>query len=405
MELSLAAARALHLHAQGLTGPRKRATKADVLEAVRRMDALQIDTISVVARSQLFVLWTRLGDFEPEWLNELLAEGKLFEYWSHAACYLPAEDFRLYRPAMKRHGWRKQSKLWRAENAALMDRMRDRLRAEGPLRTKDLEHPDDSQATWWGWRPEKRAIEELYYSGEVTIVRRERFQRVYDLIESARPEWLKADPPTEAEVERAFALKAVKALGITPARWVGDYFRRYKIVAAKTAQALAEEGALRTVQVPELGNEPCYVHPDHWPLVEQAAQGKLTSTVTALLSPFDPVVWDRDRASGLWGFDYRIEIYTPAERRKFGYFTLPILHRGELVGRLCPKAHRKDGVFEVRQLHLQSGIKPSDRLARELADTLRRCAAWHGTPEVVVRETDPCDFREALRVHLGEVSP
>src|SRR5215203_4460969 len=130
MELSLSAARGLHLAAQGLTGPRKRATKADVHNTVRRLGALQIDTISVIARSQLFVLWTRLGDFDPEWLDELLAEGKLFEYWSHAACYLPAEDFQLYRPAMKKHGWRKQSKLWRAENQAVMERIRQRLRSE-----------------------------------------------------------------------------------------------------------------------------------------------------------------------------------------------------------------------------------------------------------------------------------
>lgn len=405
MELSLAAARALHLAAQGLTATRKRATKADVLDAVRRMGALQIDTISVVNRSQLLVLWSRIGAFEADWLDELLAEGKLFEYWSHAACFLPAEDFQLYRPAMKKHGWRPRAKTWREENVAVMDRIRERLRAEGPLRTSDLEIPEASRGDWWGWRPEKRAIEELYYSGEVTIARRERFHRVYDLTERVRPGALDGDPPTEEEVERAFALKAVRALGVTPARWVSDYFRRYKTVAAKTTQALAAEGALRTVHVPELGKEPCYVHPDHWELAEQAAGERLKSTVTTLLSPFDPVVWDRDRASGMWGFDYRIEIYTPVEKRKFGYFTLPILHRGELVGRLCPKAHRKDGIFEVRQLHLQAGVKPTDRLARELADTLRRCAECHGTPVVVVADTDPCDFGEALRVHLKESSP
>ncbi len=366
------------------------------------MGALQIDTICVVARSQAFVLWTRLGEYDPEWLDELLAEGQLFEYWSHAACYLPVEDFQLYRPEMKRHGWRKRTKLWRAENQALMDAMRQRLRAGGPLRTKDLERPDAGQGSWWGWRPEKRAIEELYYSGEVTIVARERFQRVYDLIENARPEWLHPEPPSEAEVERAFALKAVKALGITPARWVGDYFRRYKTVAAKTVQGLAEECALQVARVPELGSEPWYVHPDHWELAQQASRAELRSNVTALLSPFDPVVWDRDRASGMWGFDYRIEIYTPAEKRQFGYFTLPILHRGELVGRLCPKAHRKEGVFEIRQLHLQPGIKATDRLIRELGATLQRCAAWHRTPKVVVRDSDSPEITTALEAAANQ---
>jgi uncharacterized protein YcaQ len=162
---------------------------------------------------------------------------------------------------------------------------------------------------------------------------------------------------------------------------------------------------LLTVSVPQLGSEPCFVHPDHRSLAEEAAEGKLKSTVTALLSPFDPIVWDRDRASGMWGFDYKIEIYTPAEKRKFGYFTLPILHRGELVGRLCPKAHRKGGLFEVRRLHLQPGIKPNDRLAKELAATLRRCAEWHCTPQIVIRDTDPCDFGEALRHHMSALKP
>jgi uncharacterized protein YcaQ len=142
------------------------------------------------------------------------------------------------------------------------------------------------------------------------------------------------------------------------------------------------------------------VHSDHRELAEAAASGELRATATTLLSPFDPVTWDRARASELFGFEYRIEVYTPVEKRKYGYFTLPILHRGALVGRLCPKAHRKEGIFEVRQLHLEPGVPVTDELASDLGQALQACADWHGMPQVVIREADPAPAAEAVRAAL-----
>jgi hypothetical protein len=141
---------------------------------------------------------------------------------------------------------------------------------------------------------------------------------------------------------------------------------------------------------------PAYVHPDNLSLLEETASGKRDARLTTLLSPFDPLVWDRQRAREQFDFDYMIECYTPAAKRRYGYFTLPILHRGRLVGRLDPKAHRASGVFEVKALHLEPGVEPSDELVADLAAALRRLAAWHGTPELVIRRSEPADLAERL---------
>ncbi|HYJ79839.1 MAG TPA: crosslink repair DNA glycosylase YcaQ family protein, partial [Longimicrobiaceae bacterium] len=196
---------------------------------------------------------------------------------------------------------------------------------------------------------------------------------------------------------RALALAAVRALGIAKAKWVADYFRMGKKDTPAVVRALAEEGALLPATV-EGWKEPAFVHPDHQALAAAAAAGEVKPVLTTLLSPFDPVVWDRARALELFGFDYRLECYTPAPKRRYGYFTLPILRRGALVGRLDAKAHRRDGVFEVRSLHLEPGVRVSDRFVLDVAGAIRECAAWHGTPRVAVVRSDPAALAERITV-------
>lgn len=407
LRLSTNAARTLFLAAQGLDRrPRRRAAKVDVLAAIRRMGALQIDTISVVARSPYLVLWTRLGDYEPRWLDALLAEGRIFEYWAHEACFLPVEAYPLFRTRMLDRSWMR----WRyshavmEKHAAEAERLLRHIREQGPVRSADFERPDRGGGGWWGWKTEKRILESLFTAGELMIARREGFQRVYDLRERVLPGWDDADLPSAGEAQRALALQAVRALGVAKAKWVADYFRMAKKETPRLVRELADEGALETVEV-EGWKEPGYLHPEHRTLAESAAAGRVKPVLTTLLSPFDPVVWDRARASELFGFDYRLECYTPAPRRVYGYFTLPILRRGALIGRLDPKAHRRDGVFEVKALYLEPGVRATQALVADVARAIRECAAWHGTPTVVVRRTDPPALAPRLIAALAGDAP
>jgi uncharacterized protein YcaQ len=263
IEFSREAARTLLLAVQGLgSSPRRRATRDDVLGAIRRMGVLQIDSISVVARSPYLVLWSRLGSYEPRWLDELLAEGSLFEYWSHAACFIPIEDYGLYRRLMLEKT--EKTRAWMEAHPDALEHVMGRIREEGAVRSAEFARTDGKAGGWWEWKPEKRALEHLFAAGELMISHRENFNRVYDLRErvlaNALPTWEDALAPTEQEVRWALALKAVRALGVAVARWVPDYFRTPKRGAATLLEELADEGSLLQASIE---GEPAYVHPDN----------------------------------------------------------------------------------------------------------------------------------------------
>lgn len=399
--LSVAAARALHLAAQGLLqAPRPGATAATLLNAIRRMGVLQIDTISVVARSPYFVLWSRLGGYDPAWLDAALADGQLFEYWAHEACFIPIEDYGLYRQRMLAPaalGW-KYAGAWLADHGAEVDAVLAHIRANGPARSADFERAGGAAGGWWAWKPEKRALEVLFTTGQLMIARRQQFHRVYDLAERVMPGWSDARLPTLDATARALTLAAVKALGVAKAAWIPDYYRTKP--PHVDPHALADAGLLLRARV-DGWREPVFVHPDHAGLLADAAAGALKPTATSLLSPFDPIVWDRRRAVELFGFDYRLECYTPAARRQHGYFTLPLLRRGALVGRVDAKAHRKTGVFELKAVWLEPGVRISGRLVDDIAGTVLRCARWHACPEVVLTRAEPAELTAPLRAALS----
>src|SRR5215210_1578250 len=401
IEFSREKARSMLLAAQGLDSKPKRATKDDVREIIRRMGVLQIDSISVVARSPYLVLWSRLGSYEPRWLDGLLEEGAIFEYWSHAACFIPIEDYGLYRRLMLEGG--EKTRTWMRAHHEEIERVMEHISEKGPVRAAEFARTDGKAGGWWEWKPEKRALEHLFAAGQLMISRRENFHRVYDLRERvlayALPDWEDALAPNEQEVRRALALKAVRALGIAVARWVPDYFRTHKKGVAGLLEELADDGSLLRAGIED---EPAYVHPDNAGLAEKILSGGSQPSVTTLLSPFDPIVWDRARASELFGFDYKIEVYTPAARRRYGYYSLPILHDSALVGRLDAKAHRKQGTFEIKAIHLEPDVSVSDGLAASIAGALRDCASWHGTPEVLVRRSDPPELAEVLGIAVED---
>ncbi len=405
----MAQARRLQLAAQGLLQPlRRRARRGDVVAAIEHMRLLQIDTIHVVARSPYLVLHARLGDYPMDWLDEALAGGQLAECWAHEACFVSAADVMWHRAWRERRGqhWahRNAQRMYR-EQRGEMDALLEHIRALGPVRSADFAQPDGQREVgWWAWKPEKRWLEAWFALGQLMVLRRERFQRVYDLAERVLA---RLDPPpdptvanlTATELRRHFILASVHALGVAPVAWIADYFRLKPKVTERELAPLLTSGELLAVSV-QGWTAPAYVHRDNADLLERARGGRLRATHTALLSPFDPLVWDRARLRAMFDFQYTVECYTPAARRRYGYFVLPILHRGRLVGRLDAKAHRTDGVFEIKSLYLEPGVDIEPRLVKELAAAVAATARWHGTPGVQVTHSRPPALAKLLRAEL-----
>jgi uncharacterized protein YcaQ len=395
--LSLAEAQRIALHAQALDRRPAQATKDDVLAMVRRLGCIQIDTIHVVARSQYLVLWSRLGDYDARWLDELLyPDRQVFEYWAHAASIIPIEHWPLFRSTMLRYeqgeiGWWPQ---WRAENGDVIEHVLSEIRVRGPLGASDFAAPPGHRGGWWEWKPAKRALDALWSSGELMIERRVNFHRRYELRERMLPDWDDAQLPSEAERQERLAEVALRAMGIATAHQLADYFRQPKTGLAEVLETLVADGRAERIQV-NGWSKPAYVCRDALQALEQPAP-----TLTTLLSPFDNLIWDRDRTRALWGFDYSLECYLPAPKRRYGYFTLPILRRGTLVGRLDAKAERKAGIFRIKALYLEPDIEPDELLVQDIAEVVQACARWHGTPEVVVERTEPGSVRTQLNATI-----
>jgi len=394
--ISVQQARNLMLTTLGLEkAPRSKATKADVLATIRQITALQIDTINIVARAHLHILWSRLGSYDSSWVEELQREGRLFEYLAHAMCFIPIEDYSIYRRQMLEHvpnNWEKQ---WEGQNQAEIARMREYLRSNGAVRSSEFERPKKGSA-WWDWKVEKMALEMLFYRGEVAVAERRNFQRVYDLQERVYPTWDDQHTLSQPDAIRAQLQKAAIALGVARPEWLCNYYYLKKTRVQNILSNLEGEGVLRPVLVESLGDKPLFVHAQNQELLDRAIQGKLKTSYTTVLSPFDPLVTDRSRAKDLFNFDYLIECYTPASKRIYGYFTLPILHKGQLVGRMDAKAWRKQKQLEVIHLHLEPGVKPTKDLLSGLGKALKAYATWQGLETIVVTRSTPPAVREQL---------
>jgi hypothetical protein len=405
--LSITQARAVHLAAQGLLqAPARKATRPALLRTIERMALLQIDTIHVVNRSPYLVLFARLGNYPPVWLEDALAQGQLFETWAHEACFALRADLllhRAYNRSARRHWGLTNAVTNQEANRPQLDNLLAHIRANGPVKSSDFKGNDTRTSAWWGWKDEKRWLETLFASGELMVARRENFHRVYDLTERVAPEVQGAEvngAPSDELMQSAWIEKAVAALGITQARWINDYFRTKPRLRDADLDVLVNGGVLLRVAVDGWASTG-YVHHTHKALLNKAAAGNLQATHTALLSPFDPVVWDRERAATLFDFDYRLECYTPEPKRVHGYFVLPILCCGELIGRLDAKAHRAQGVFEVRALFAQPGAAWTDAQVESVAKAIADFADWHGTPKVQVAKAQPATLVKRLRSALA----
>jgi uncharacterized protein YcaQ len=483
--LTRSEARSLAVFAQRLDRrppkPRNRAAaKALLLATIHHIGCVQLDTISVVARSHETVLWSRIGPYDPALLTELhYPDRELFEYWLHAAAIGPVDLLAPSRHLMAWYGERLgRPGEWGSQQTDLFERLLARLAEHGPLASRDFERPDGPRPAVWEWyggKPERRALAHLWSRGMVLPLKREGFQRYWDLTERAVPAAAAMPTPSLQASRRIFATRALAALGVTTRGWLADYFRsggrphvplrdaerelaametdgmairaaieglpdavwldpallprldRLRGAAAdnrSSAGEHAERGAAplpadavipatapglagsgRAAPAPGRGGDDQIATAGaHADALMRGGRVPRRPTLTTLLSPFDNLIWHRGRTEALFDFSYRLESYTPAHARQYGYYTLPILDRGALVGRLDPHLDRRARTLTVRALHLEPGVRPSDRLAASVAAALRDYATFLNATAIDVLTTNPPTFQALMRTALGEPS-
>jgi uncharacterized protein YcaQ len=396
-DISLREARRIALAAQGFTDPRPtgRIDRRHLRRVLDRVGLLQIDSVNVLVRSQELPLFARLGPHPRSLVWDATAAGELFEYWVHEASHVPSAHHHLHRWRMQgEHKWERYFQL-RTRRPTFIDDVERRIRDEGPVMAGDLEQRVGKKGTWWDWDDGKVALEHLFWSGRVTAVRRQNdFARVYDLTERVLPAEVLARPtPSEHDARKELLVLAAKHHGVGLMDDLTDYHRQKNAPCKPLLDELVEEGRLHRVTV-EGWPAPAFLHPD-------AARPRRVNA-RALLSPFDPVVWHRDRALRLFGFHYRIEIYVPQPKRQYGYYVLPFLLGDQLVARVDLKADRQRKVLMVPGAFGELGV-PTSEVAEALAIELGLMAQWLGLDSIEVG--DRGDLASPLQVAVRHYAP
>lgn len=361
----------LTLFNQGLGKTSRFAKGVDgTLQAIEHLGYVQIDTISVVERAHHHILWSRVPDYELSHLNSLVGERQIFEYWYHAASYLPMKDYRYALPAMMsvKNG---ESRYFNRGDQHLMNEILARVRAEGKIRLRDIDKNNKkSLGNWWNTGPGRRAFEQLYMQGDLMICERNGMEKVYDLTERCLSENIDLSMPTLYEYAQYLFNNTLRAHGAFT--WKQLVHLKKNDLKETMRVVLKEHIDAGVVSAIKLENgQTLYV--------DVAAMEQKVSTDFGLkiLSPFDNSLIHRDRLASLFEFDYRIECYVPAAKRVYGYFCLPILYQDELVGRVDCKAHRSIKELEVISLHLEKTVKNKELFFFELEQELKRFAAFN----------------------------
>jgi uncharacterized protein YcaQ len=371
-----------------LLGP---VNKFNTNDIVRQLGYVQIDTLAVVARAHHHVLWSRNPDYQETELNKLMRQKKVFEYWSHAASILPIEDFRFSLP--RKQLYRDGHHHWFAKNKRIMKYVLDRIKAEGPLQSKDFE-TDRKRGSWFDWKPAKIALEQLFMEGSLMITERKGFQKVYDLTERAIPSDIDTAMPTEEEYAEHLVRNNMRSLGIFSLKDVIHLRSNMQPAVKRTLETFIASGLLEQVKI-EGAKTGYYL------TIEKRATIKKSTQVSArLLSPFDNLVIRRERLKDLFGFDYTLECYLPEHKRKYGYFSLPILYGNQFLGSLDPKADRANGVFTVKALHIETF---NTEIAEALASELKRFAAFNSCTEFDLKGIRKTAIRSAMKSALQKV--
>ncbi len=378
-------ARAFVLKKQLLNTTSKLSAKSGVMKTIDTLGYIQIDTINVIERSHHIVLFTRSSDYDRKFLHTLQAkEKKIFEYWAHAASFIPMSDYRFYirkmREKPKEDSW---FGMWIKKHRGILKKTKARIEKEGPLCASDFaDIKNRKRGSWWDWKPAKAALEILFWRGELMIKERKKFQRVYDLTERILPDDVNTTMPDIDEEKKFFVRRALNALGIATLqdinRYIGISGRLNKWV-----HEMIQTGEVSEIMVDGLEKPYCILSSEISKIKRTDNKGVHR---VIFLSPFDNAIILRERTSALFDFTYSLECYVPRSKRKYGYFSLPILWRNKLVGMIDPKADRKSKTLLINSIHLGD-----DKLGKTFYDALN------------VSLGNFCKFHECTNIDLYDV--
>ena len=390
VNLSIAEARKLALLSQRLPSGGGHAHGAqDALDALSHLGYVQLDTISVVQRAHHHTFWNRARRYQPQHLTQLLRERKVFEYWSHAAAVLPMESYRFSLPLMRAYAAGKRH--WHAPDRAVMRRVLARIKTDGALTSRDFDGV--RKGGMWDWKPAKRALEQLFMEGKLMTAERRGFVKVYDLAERVLPARINTATPSPTQYARFLITSFLRANGVGNAAEIAYLRTAIKPTIVRALAQMTRDGELLAVDVHGCAY---YALPDSLALLSRP----LARTRAKILSPFDNFLIQRKRINRLFDFDYQIECYLPAHKRKHGYFCLPVLWGGALVARIDCKAERVDKILRVRNLVGEADINPPDkkqRFAESLAKELIRFCAFNECAQIKIDVLPDKKLRAAIR--------
>ena len=393
----------LSVYKQGLRQRPAASDQADLKRIIERIGLLQLDSISVVARSHYLVMLARAGLYDTAELDALLDNGFLFETWAHAMCQLPTAHYPWY------HAYIEQKQLkesnWQIDRLdidmdPIIENVLETIRQRGAMSSKEFESERRGEGGWWNWKPTKVALEYLFDRGDLMVSHRVKFQRYYDLPERVLdPSQFTLDKSIE-DFRRWTIERGLRHIGIGTSNHVADYYRQSKRDAAAILNDMVNAGGALPVEV-EGWKEAAFIHRDDLALLDAIQTGEREPGMTLFLSPFDNLFWDRDRDEMLWDFFYRIEVYTPKAKRVYGYYVMPILHGCELIGRIDPKVDRKKKRLIFNNLHLERGVKLNGALNRGLIRAVEEFMAFHGCESFDLQKCNRAPLARRLRKYFA----
>lgn len=372
--------------------------KKAVLSTIEKLGYIQIDSLSMVERAHHHTLYTRVPDYQNKFLNQLVDERKVFEYWFHAASYLPMKDFRYVLPKMRYHKEGKAKFYHKVNvNQKTYDYVYDKIRLDGPQKARDFKHANKSPGSWWNWKPAKIALENLFMQGDLMICGRDGMEKIYDLTERVLPSEIETTEPTPMEFAEYLVNTNLLAYNVTTVKQIAHLKKgkELKENILQVLQNMMEEKIVEQINIDGL--------PTMFALRASLEKtNKKSPSKIHLLSPFDNAVIHRDRLEHLFNFNYRIECYVPKEKRQFGYFSLPILFGSEFIGRVDCKAHRKNGVFELIHLHIENKEKDIELWLKPLTEKIKQFAIFNNCQSIKVSKVSPMKLFKPLKENLRD---